>query len=258
MHAAAESTVHPYTLITFPPAQLIIGAHEHARNTIKEQLMRLLCSHHGCAVCASCRALADEQHHATTWIQPTGAYTLEDLDAVFASMSFALEEHQHHFFIISRADFLTPQCSNRLLKSLEEPPHNYHFILLAEHRDQILATVRSRCIISTLQSASSAPAHERLAQFFTQLSVINPLAFHKELDQSKINEHDTQALLDYLLMHWSNQAREAVHSDNTKRYTQAQQMVQLLTRHLAYTPMPGSSALFWKNFMLEVQELRKK
>jgi hypothetical protein len=241
-----------------PAAQLIIGPREHTNLVIKQHLMQLLCTHNGCAVCASCRAIADEQHHAVTWIHPKGTYTLEDLDAVFATLSFALEHDQHHFFVLCKADFLTHQCSNRLLKSLEEPPYNYHFILLAERSEHILSTVRSRCITSTHITAITAPTHERFAHLFMGTTPINPALFHKELDQAKINEQETQELLDYLLRHWIKKTTEALDNEHVHQYAHAQQMVRIITNGLLHAPMPGSSTLFWKNLMLEVQQLQRK
>ena len=46
--------------------------------------------------------------------------------------------------IVRQAHTLTAEAQNALLKLLEEPPRNTHFILLAESEQQLLATIRSR------------------------------------------------------------------------------------------------------------------
>ena len=48
--------------------------------------------------------------------------------------------------IISDADRLNPQSSNAFLKTLEEPPANTLILLLTRTPDQLLDTIRSRCV----------------------------------------------------------------------------------------------------------------
>lgn len=48
-------------------------------------------------------------------------------------------------FIVKEADRMTTQAQNALLKTLEEPPGATLIILITEHADRLLATVRSRC-----------------------------------------------------------------------------------------------------------------
>ncbi|MFI5332677.1 MAG: hypothetical protein ACHQVS_01095 [Candidatus Babeliales bacterium] len=237
---------------------LVVGPREDAHEHIKDYFMRLFCKKNACATCSICHAIKDEQYHAATWIKPKDSYVLDDLDPIFSTISFALEEDQKHFFVITKADFLSPQCANRLLKVLEEPPHNYYFILLAERSKNILPTIKSRCIKSSVIAGLSSVYHPTLAAFFIKQNPINPSSFLKELDQTKINDQETLDLLDHLLDHWSEQAHTAIDEHTMHAYTYAQQMVYIITQGLLHAPMPGSSSLFWKNFMLEVQELRKR
>ncbi len=48
------------------------------------------------------------------------------------------------FFIISPADVMTPEAANALLKTIEQPPEHYHFILLTKMPSALLPTVLSR------------------------------------------------------------------------------------------------------------------
>lgn len=50
-------------------------------------------------------------------------------------------------FLIDGADRLTNAAANALLKVLEEPPQKARFFLLAEHREAVIPTIRSRCAI---------------------------------------------------------------------------------------------------------------
>ena len=51
------------------------------------------------------------------------------------------------FFIFKDADNLSVICQNRILKLLEEPKENYHFILQATAGEAFLPTIRSRAYI---------------------------------------------------------------------------------------------------------------
>lgn len=48
-------------------------------------------------------------------------------------------------FIIHDAEKMLPSSSNALLKTLEEPPSDTHFILLSSNPDHLLPTILSRC-----------------------------------------------------------------------------------------------------------------
>jgi DNA polymerase-3 subunit delta' len=54
-------------------------------------------------------------------------------------------EGTHKVFIIDPADAMNAAAANALLKGLEEPPEDTHFILLTSNPQSLLLTVRSRC-----------------------------------------------------------------------------------------------------------------
>jgi DNA polymerase-3 subunit delta' len=54
-------------------------------------------------------------------------------------------EGTHKVFIIEPADAMNPSAANALLKGLEEPPEESHFILLTTNLQALLLTIRSRC-----------------------------------------------------------------------------------------------------------------
>jgi DNA polymerase-3 subunit delta' len=67
--------------------------------------------------------------------------------------------------IINQAHRMNPYASNALLKTLEEPPENTHFILVSSQESLLAPTVRSR-----LQTVRFGPLSE------TDLNVIHPSA----------------------------------------------------------------------------------
>jgi DNA polymerase-3 subunit delta' len=57
---------------------------------------------------------------------------------------------------------MNDQAANRLLKTLEEPPSFTHLVLLAERREDVLATVASRCLHVRFDSLPAAVIAERI------------------------------------------------------------------------------------------------
>ena len=55
---------------------------------------------------------------------------------------------------VRRVIVINPAAQNALLKSLEEPNTNTHFLLVTENEQQLLATIRSRCQVLTLHRTS--------------------------------------------------------------------------------------------------------
>ena len=54
-------------------------------------------------------------------------------------------ESARRVFVIEGADAMNDQAANRMLKTLEEPPPFVHLLLLTDRREDVLATIASRC-----------------------------------------------------------------------------------------------------------------
>jgi DNA polymerase III subunit delta' len=64
--------------------------------------------------------------------------------------------------VIEAAGTMNDQAANRLLKTLEEPPEFAHLILLAEHSEDVLPTIASRCQHVRFDPLSSEVVERRL------------------------------------------------------------------------------------------------
>lgn len=234
-----------------PTAQLIVGPLEHSRDYIISAIQKNVCRHQGCATCSVCMTVKNNQYHNMRWLLPDKNYTLEDIDPVLQTISLALPTNTFYFFVFDKADYLTPACANRLLKSIEEPPSGYHFIFLAERRDSILPTIRSRCLIHILPSHKQASLTHPLAHFFTHSIAVNPFEFLKELDACKISEQETMELLDELVSYWLEHYKKMHMSEHTKDAEKTNAVIAILKQALEQPPMPGGSKLFWKNLFLQ-------
>lgn len=68
--------------------------------------------------------------------------------------------------IIWMPEMMHESCSNRVLKILEEPPLDTLFILVSDHPEQIIATIRSRCQNFELPPIPEAEMAESIGQRF--------------------------------------------------------------------------------------------
>ena len=237
------------------PAQLWIGNNDKLEKEVIQYLQQFFCTNKLCSTCITCRQIQEKQHHAITWLYPDKRYTLENFNIIFNTLSFSLENNHHSFFVIQKADYLNLSCANSLLKSIEEPPPGYHFILLTERRDRIVKTIQSRCLIQTIQSDTTISEHEKglFSCLTDSQKQRNPLLFLRELDLAHPNEHESITLVDKLLAYWNKQYTKASSNNKEQQQKQAQDMITILSEALRKSPMPGSSKLFWKNLFLQIQ-----
>lgn len=101
-----------------------------------------------CYACNACRRVQNESH--------SNLYTLKDgpdqksikideLRTLLGQLSLHALESGKRVVVIENAARMTPQAQNSLLKSLEEPDEQTHYILTASNMRTLLPTIRSRC-----------------------------------------------------------------------------------------------------------------
>jgi DNA polymerase-3 subunit delta' len=106
-------------------------------------------------------------HPDLTWVTPSGAseVLVSDIDEpVVAAATHTPFESTRRVFVIEAAGAMNDQAANRLLKTLEEPPSFAHLILLADHLEDVLPTISSRCQQVRFDPLSSELVQERLEQ----------------------------------------------------------------------------------------------
>jgi len=248
-----DQNTHSVNQLLTHPAHLFSGNRDTAVAQVIESLQKTLCSHAGCYTCIVCRQIAQTNHHALLWLTPDGNYTLDDIEKIHTTIRFALDPDQHFFIIIEYAERLNAASANSLLMSLEEPPAGYHFILLVERPEQLLVTIRSRCLIHGQSGMHSPRDSHPLLLFFTQETAPDPLIFIQELESALPSEIETMTLLDTLLAYWHDQHKNALKNNKPSAAKHAHAMLAIITKALEHPPMPGSSKVFWKNLMLALR-----
>ena len=75
--------------------------------------------------------------------------SIEETRSAIESLSIGSHRGGNRVILIYPLEMLRSDAANTLLKSLEEPPANTIFILLADRLDRVLPTIRSRCRLLT-------------------------------------------------------------------------------------------------------------
>ncbi len=231
-------------------AYLWIGPEEELQKRAVSLVQRWLCKNNSCGRCSDCVSIVEQRHYALTWLVPENYYTLKQLERLFTTVCFSLNPGDHHFIVIERADLLNSSSANSLLKSLEEPPPGYHYILLAPRKEGILPTIASRCVIEV--SASVDPVLHRLVPYFTEFQFSRATELMKEIQKERVPEKEIDQLLDACMHYWHTQLKQALTDGDTGKARQARSVGRVIEQAREKPPMPGSSKLFLKNLFLRV------
>ena len=110
--------------------------------------------------------------------------SIEETRSAIEGLSIGSHRGGNRVILIYPLEMLRSDSANTLLKSLEEPPANTIFILIADRVDRVLPTIRSRCRLLT---APRPDREQGLAWLRTQLQKMNGL---------KVSDADIETIYD--------------------------------------------------------------
>ena len=138
LRAAAERPVHAY-LFVGPPGT---GKRRAARSFAAS----LLCTSGRCGACPDCQLALTERHPDLVVMERVGPYISIDQAREITRLA-ARTPVQSARKVLLLVDFhLVQQSGPALLKTIEEPPADTHFVILADHVPRELETIASRCV----------------------------------------------------------------------------------------------------------------
>jgi len=164
-----------------PHGYLIYGL----RGLGKKYLSRLIaasffCTHavRPCMICTACLAVGKKNHPGLTWLpSEQGDIGIDEIrNTIRQTRLISATADSYKLIVLDKAETMTAEAANALLKILEEPPKNTLFILLAENINYLPSTVISRC----------------------QLLKLHPLTNEEMLSwmkEQKVAEHNQQIVL---------------------------------------------------------------
>ncbi|MDR1412410.1 MAG: DNA polymerase III subunit delta, partial [Actinomycetes bacterium] len=136
---AADSLAHAYLFVG--PAGL---GKIHAARAVAATLM---CAEGGCGDCAVCGRLKRNTHPDFQVLEPEGkqAWLVGQIRELTWQANLAPQEASHKVYVLRAAEALVGSAAAAFLKTLEEPPRDVTFVLLATSVEGVVPTIRSRC-----------------------------------------------------------------------------------------------------------------
>lgn len=133
---------HSY-LITGP-----VGSGRHTLARLLMAAMQCTAREKPCLSCPQCRKVLDGMHPDIITVDDGEKKTIPVrlVRDACADLYVRPNEGARKIYFFPRGQDLNPQGQNALLKCMEEPPAYGVFLLLAEHPEQLLPTIRSRCV----------------------------------------------------------------------------------------------------------------
>ena len=142
-----------------PHAYLFEGPeHVGKLTTAKNLAMSLNCDSQdgACSNCTQCERIINGTHADVELIglddkdslsSRQGVISIEQVRDIQKKIALSPFEGKYRVIIFSKAENLTLEASNCLLKTLEDPPDSVVIVLLAANMGNLLSTVVSRCLL---------------------------------------------------------------------------------------------------------------
>ena len=179
------------------------------------------CYEKGCGRCDTCRNTLKGIYPNLNIVESEGnILTIDKIMELQKFMSVSSYMPGKKICVIKNAEIMNEQASNRLLKTLEEPPDGSIFILLTEDISAILPTIVSRCLVfnwnfklaqSDVESADFAAIFSSLNKGIKNMiksrdrTYVNPLNLSLEIISIlKEMEEETKATQDKELQEVKN------------------------------------------------------
>ena len=93
-----------------------------------------------------------------------GIINVRDASTVIRKLSFKSYESEYKVVILWMPEKLNVFSANKLLKLIEEPPEKTLFLLVAENQEEVLSTVRSRCVLVKVPRLDTAVIKDALVE----------------------------------------------------------------------------------------------
>lgn len=131
----------------------------------KQMAQRILCEkdQQGCGVCSCCIKVDSRSHPDLIWVEPrmkSRQISIAEIRELQGMVHQTAYMGAWKVCVIAGADRMAAPAANALLKSLEEPPQQCIFILLAENPQYLLPTIISRCQRFDLSTQADPSVYE--------------------------------------------------------------------------------------------------
>lgn len=139
--------VHSYMFVGQDGIGKKIIAKEFARKVLCKSINESLDEYNNSKNCESCIKFESNNHPDFKIISPEGNYIkIAQIRQMQEDVYKKPILSKKKIFIIDKADYMTEEAQNSLLKTLEEPPEYIVIILILSNESLLLNTIKSRCM----------------------------------------------------------------------------------------------------------------
>jgi DNA polymerase-3 subunit delta' len=139
-------------------AYLLTGLEHIGKSTVARALAQALnCTAPSppCGQCRACKLIAAGRFPGLHWVAPEGnSLKIDQVRTLQHDLALSPMEGRYRVAILEGMDKATPEASNALLKTLEEPPTHVVVVLIALEAESLLPTIVSRCQLIPLRPLS--------------------------------------------------------------------------------------------------------
>ena len=153
---------------TMSHAYLLAGREGLAKTAFARDLaVALVTGCGGCGHCAECERARRGLHPDLHLLEREGdVIRVEQVEPILADLSLKPFGAGRRVWVIPEAETLHPAAANKLLKTIEEPPGDVHFLLVTDHIERMLPTIISRCQLAEFHPLSDADVEAYLSAVY--------------------------------------------------------------------------------------------
>lgn len=152
-----------------------------------------------CCCCKNCLAIDNESSFDVQEMDAAANRGVEDMNRLLDSIG-TVPLMKKKVYIIDEVHMLTKEASNRLLKVLEEPPANVHFILCTTELLKVLPTIRSRCSMFNFKGIDDVTIATELSRICDEKSIAYDLeALYIVAKAARSSMRDALSLMEPLI-----------------------------------------------------------